>query len=81
MGYTACKQPTKCCRLFCTETSGHFVPKHPPPNSESRSNKFQVNQACGVQTKALRQCKSMKLLKEPILLQFLAEPDQSSTVY
>jgi len=53
----------------------------PPPNSESRTSNFQVNQDFGVQAKAIRQCKSRKLLKEPILLQLLDEPDQSSMVY
>jgi len=53
----------------------------PPPNSESRTNNFQVNKSFGVQAKAIRQCKSTKLLKEPILLQLLDEPDQCSVVY
>jgi len=52
-----------------------------PLNSASRTSNFQVNQAFGVQTKAIRQCKSTKLRKEPILLQLLDEPDQSSMVY
>jgi len=34
-----------------------------PPNSESRTNNFQVNQDFGVQAKAILQCKSTKLLK------------------
>jgi len=52
-----------------------------PPNCESRTNNFQVNQAFGVQAKAILQCKSTKLHKEPILLQLLIEPDQGGMVY
>jgi len=52
-----------------------------PPNSEKLHHNFQVNQAFDVQVKEIRQCKSMKLLKEPILLQLLIEPDQSSMVH
>jgi len=52
-----------------------------PPKAESRTNNFQVNQAFGLQAKAILQCKSTKLLKEPILLQLLIEPDQGGMVY
>jgi len=52
-----------------------------PPDSERRTNNFQANQAFGVQAKAILQCKSTKLLNEPILLQLLIELDQGSIVY
>jgi len=35
-----------------------------PPNSESSTNNFQVNQAFDVQAKEMRQCKSTKLHKK-----------------
>jgi len=52
----------------------------PPPNSESSTNNFHVNQAFDVLAKEMRQCKSKKLLKKTILLQLLVKSDQSSTV-
>jgi len=47
----------------------------PPPNSESSTSNFQVNQAFDVQAKEMSQCKSTKLLKKTILFQLLVEPD------
>jgi len=53
----------------------------PRPWFQKVAQNFQVNQAFDVEAKKLLQCKSMKLLGVPILLQFLVEPDQSCTAY
>jgi len=56
---------------------GHF----PPPHSKSCTTNFQVIKVFNVLARETLQCKSTQLLKEPILLQFLVEPDQSNVVY